>query len=344
MYISQNYSYAILRPLQQVIRAHGGEVKWFLEGDEVNPDFLAENEQQVFDIKDVIAWQPHASFVPGNVIPSFVPGRKVAVFHGFDSGKRNRRGHLDHFNIRGCFDLYCTQGPSTTTRFQQLAQQHGFFRVRETGWSMLDPLFSPTPNNPYSSTDSRPTLLICSTFSKRLSLAPVLVERIKELRDSGKYRILVQFHPKMSADIVAQYKAMQNDSLSFVETDNVIPLLQAADVMLCDTSSILLMFLLLRRPVVTFNNQAPASHLLNVTDATQVEAAIDQALTRPPELMANIESFCQQLHPYQDGRSSERVLAATNDLIISDGAELKAKPLNLLRQFKMRKKLAYWRW
>ena len=344
MYISQNYSYAILRPLQQVIRAHGGEVKWFLQGDEVNPDFLAADESQLLTVDAIRQWQPHAAFAPANIMPTFFPGKKVAVFHGFDAGKLNSRGKNDHFTIRGCFDLYCTQGPNTTEPFTQLAQQHGFFRVRETGWSMLDPLFSPTPNNPYSSTDSRPTLLICSTFSKRLSLAPVLVEHIKELRDSGKYRILVQFHPKMSADIVAQYKAMQNDSLSFVETDNVIPLLQAADVMLCDTSSILLMFLLLRRPVVTFNNQDPAAHLLNVTDATQVEAAIDQALTRPPELMANIESFCQQLHPYQDGRSSERVLAATNDLIISDGAELKAKPLNLLRQFKMRKKLAYWRW
>ena len=63
---------------------------------------------------------------------------------------------------------------------------------------------------------------------------------------------------------------------ALLKPTNVIPLLQAADVMLCDTSSILLMFLLLRRPVVTFNNQAPAAHLLNVTDATQVEAAIDR--------------------------------------------------------------------
>ncbi|MGB1977404.1 MAG: CDP-glycerol--glycerophosphate glycerophosphotransferase, partial [Pseudoalteromonas tetraodonis] len=30
MYISQNYSYAILRPLQAEILAQGGEVKWFL--------------------------------------------------------------------------------------------------------------------------------------------------------------------------------------------------------------------------------------------------------------------------------------------------------------------------
>ena len=39
-YISQNYSYAILRPLQAAILARGDTAAWFLEGSEVNPDFL----------------------------------------------------------------------------------------------------------------------------------------------------------------------------------------------------------------------------------------------------------------------------------------------------------------
>ncbi|WP_234399080.1 CDP-glycerol glycerophosphotransferase family protein [Pseudoalteromonas sp. T1lg75] len=345
MYIAQNYSYAILRPLQQEILNNGGEVRWFLEGEEVNPDYLQQDEQRLHSIEDVRKWQPHASFVPGNVIPNFIPGKKVAVFHGFNAGKRVRRGQPGHFAIRGCFDLYCTQGPNTTQTFEQLAAQHKYFRVRETGWPAMDTLFEANPDNPYiDASDHRKTILICSTFSWRLSLAPKLLDTVRTLRDSGQYRILVQFHPKMAKDIVDQYKALQNSDLTFVETDNVIPLLQAADAMLCDTSSILLMFLLLRRPVVTFNNQTPAAHLLNVTEAEQVGHAIAEALSHPPELMANIEAFCQQLHPYQDGQSSARVLDAANDLIDSGGKELKRKPLNLLRQFKMRKKLSYWRW
>ncbi len=344
MYVSQNYSFAILRPLQQEILARGGKVRWFLEGKNINHDFLRSNEQTLNSIAEIQAWQPDIVYAPSNIIPTFIPGIKVGVFHGFDAGKLNSKGQNDHFKVRGCFDLYCTQGPNTTAPFQGLAKKHGFFHVKETGWPTLDPYFSEIEHNPYKALNgAKKTLLICSTFSKRLSLAPKLYEQIKAYSEQGKWRILVQFHPKMPSKLVEQYKALQNDNLTFVETDNVLPLLQAADVMLCDTSSILLMFILQRKPVVTFCNQAPGEHLIDVTDVDELTEAIDYAFTRPPELMAKIEHFCQQLHPYQDGLSSQRVLAASNELLLSNPT-LKPKPRNFIRNFKMRRKLNYWRW
>ncbi|WP_440056417.1 CDP-glycerol glycerophosphotransferase family protein (plasmid) [Pseudoalteromonas sp. T1lg65] len=345
LFASQNYSYAILRPIQSAIKRFGGEVKWFLQGNEIDKTYLHDDELSLSSIDEIRDWKPDAVFAPSNNIPTFFPGWKVAVFHGFDAGKVNRKGQNDHYKIRGCFDLYCTQGPNTTEPFQQMAEEMGFFRVRETGWSTLDPLFTDGDANPYvDHNDARPTLLICSTFSKRLSLALKLEQQIRALRDSKKYRILVQFHPKISEETVSQYKAMQNDDLTFVETDDVLPLLKAADVMLCDTSSIMLMFLLLRKPVVTFDTQVPKPHLLNITDPEKVSSAIAEALTYPANLMTEIEQYCQQLHPYSDGQSSYRVLEATNDLIESAGTELKKKPLNLVRQLKFRKKLNYWKW
>ncbi|ATC81113.1 CDP-glycerol glycerophosphotransferase family protein [Pseudoalteromonas sp. A3] len=343
MYISQNYSYAILRPLQAQILAHGGEVRWFLAGNEVNPDFLDDDEKRLNSIPATQKWNPDLVFIPGNIVPSFIPGKKVAVFHGFNSGKLNRRGKEDHFNIRGCFDLYCTQGPNTTTKFKELARQYGFFKVVETGWPTLDPLFSNTLNNPYVNNDPRPTLLICSTFSRNLSLAPKLYEQIKQFSLQGKWRILMQFHPKMPQEWVDKYKALNNKNLTFIETDNVIPLLKAADIMLCDTSSVLLMFLLLRKPVVTFRNQKPQPHLINVTEADKIEAAIEHALTRPKNLMQHIENYCLDIHPYSDGKSSLRVLNAANEFLHKSD-KLKPKPINIIRSFKMRKDLKYWGW
>ncbi|UGA54963.1 UDP-N-acetylglucosamine 2-epimerase [Vibrio sp. VB16] len=344
MYIAQNYSYSICRPLQSEILAQGGEVRWFLEGAEVNPKYLLESETLLESIDDVRQWNPDVVFVPGNVVPRFIPGLKVDIFHGFNSGKLNRRGREDHFEIRNCFDLYCTQGPQTTGPFKVLEQQHKHFMVKETGWTMLDPLFSSPESNPYiNKLDERPTVLMCSTFSRNLTCAPHLYEKIKEMSQSGKWRWLIQFHPKMSEDIVSKYKALQNDNLIFIETDNVLPLLQAADVMLCDTSSVLLMFLLQRKPVVTFRNQSPMPHLLDISDAELVERSLEDALSRPKALLGEIEKYCQFIHPYSDGHSSRRVLDAANSLLDDGSLRRKAKPFNIVRAFKMRKKLGYWK-
>ena len=344
MYIAQNYSYAILRPLQQAILARGDQVCWFLEGSEVDGAFLNPDEVRLTSIDAVQQWQPDAVFVPGNVVPSFIPGIKVGVFHGFNAGKMNHRGREDHFEIRDCFDLYCSQGPATTLPFIKLAKKFGTFSVAETGWPTLDPMFQDSANNPYvSREDKRPTVLFCSTFSKSLSCAPIVYEKIKTLSEQGNWRWLVQFHPKMKLEIVEKYKALESDNLQFVETDNVLPLLQAADVMLCDTSSILIMFLLQGKPVVTFNNSTQSSHLVNVTELDEIEPALTKVLTRPVELMAEIEQYCDHIHPFRDGLSSQRVLDATDKLIESGTQNLKPKPLNLLRHFKMRKKLGYWK-
>ncbi len=343
-YISQNYSYAILRPLQQVILARGDEVCWFLEGKEVDATFLKPTETRLLSIDDVKAWRPGAVFVPGNVVPSFIPGIKVGVFHGFAAGKINRKGRLNHFEIRDCFDLYCTQGPETTLPFIQLAEKFGTFRVAETGWPTLDPMFTNALVNPYRiEGDDRPTILFCSTFSRNLSCAPIIFEEIKAISLQGRWRLLVQFHPKMNKEVVDRYKTLENENLTFVETDNVLPLLNAADVMLCDTSSIMIMFLLQRKPVVTFNNHTQRAHLVNVTQLEDIQPALTRVLARPPELMAEIDRYCNNIHPNRDGCSSERVLAATDNLIESGIEDLKPKPLNILRNFKMRRKLGYWK-
>ena len=86
-----------------------------------------------------VALRPRAVFSAANWVPTFVSGAKVQVFHGFNVEKRDEaRGH---FRVRGLFDLYCTQGPATTARFSELAAREGHFKVVETGWPKLDPVF-----------------------------------------------------------------------------------------------------------------------------------------------------------------------------------------------------------
>ncbi len=342
-FANQLYCYPILRPLQQAILNRGDKVAWYLHNI---PDLLTEKDgPRLETVKAVQEYNPTAIYTPANWVPDFFPGIKVEVFHGFDTGKRANSSQ-DHYRIRGLFDLYCTQGPDTTSTFKALSEQYGHFRVTETGWSMLDPLFQadqgPTLREQINTT--KPIILFGSTFSPKYSAARQLAPLIKQLSQTGRWHWLINLHPKMEQDVVDTYQNMQGENLTFFDrTKDTIPLLKTADAMLCDTSSIFIQFLILNKPVVTFNTATPGPHLINVHQVDEVEAALEHALTYPVELMHNIQKYGDHIHPYRDGKSSERVLQATDDFIANYQGRLKPKPLNLGRKLQMRKWLHYYR-
>jgi len=345
-FVSKLYGYSIARPVQAAIRARGDEAAWFVHG--VSDEHLHDDEQQLKTAEEVMNYQPDAVFVTSNWVPYFFPGAKVQLFHGFNAEKRDE--HIGHFRIRGDFDLYCTQGPSTTARFQQLAQQHGYFCAVETGWPKVDPLFPGQGKNDEQSElreqldINKPIVLYTSTFSRRLTAAPRLHNTIAQLASKGRWHWLVNLHPKMAPAIVDSYKALEGPNLSFIDTDNIIPLLKAADVMVSDTSSVIFEFMLQDKPVITCRHRNPGPHLLNIHEADELEDAIDTALTQPAELMFEARKYADKLHPYRDGCSSERVLDATEAFLKNDYGKLKHKPLNLRRRISTRRKLGYWQW
>ncbi|WP_281558791.1 UDP-N-acetylglucosamine 2-epimerase [Thalassomonas sp. RHCl1] len=347
-FVSQLYSLSIVRPLQKAIRERGDEVAWFLNQKQY-ADYLNEDEKQLATVQEVMDYNPSAVFVASNTVPDFFPGIKVQLFHGFNAQKRDE--NKGHFRLRGFFDLYCTQGPSTTEPFKELAKEHQNFEVVETGWSKMDPLFEPFTAKPFFPGNSdaqtpqakKPVILMTSTFTPALSAAYHLFEQVKRMSKREDWNWLITFHPKMDPEIVSQYKSLQSDNLHFVETDDIIPLLQEADLMLSDTSSIISEFLLQQKPAVTFKNRVPGPHLANITDADDIEQAIEQALTKPAELMSAIEDYINLIHPYMDGKSSHRVIDATDALVDSGMKHLKRKPLNLFRRLKVRHKYGYYK-
>lgn len=332
------YALPILRPLQAAIRARGDEAAWFFHGD--GAQYLGTGETLLPDAAAVLRFKPDAVFIPGNWVPHFFPGIKVRVGHGFAvPGKEN------NFSIRGLFDIYCTLGQYDTPEFTRLAARMGHFKTIETGWPKLDPLFDPAVA-PLEVIRDRPVVLYASTFTQRLTSAPHLLDSIRTLSRSGRWRWLVTLHPKHRQEVIAQWRSLEGEFLRYVETEDVIPFLKAGDAMVCDTSSILMEFLSQVRPVVTFRNggTVPAPHLINVTEADQLESAIERALSRPPELMAHVRRYAQAIHAQQDGRSSERILDVVERFITENGrAALRPKPLNLWRKLQMRRRLNYWR-
>lgn len=335
-FVSELYALAILRPLQAAIRARGDEAGWFFEHERL-AGFRRPDEMRLMQVRDVIAWRPDAVFVPGNWVPDFFPGLKVEVFHGFSVGKRSEaRGH---FRVRGSFDLYCTHGPDTTRPFQQIQERLGYFRVEETGWPKLDPLFA----GKYSrQTHDRPVILFASTFTESITAARALRDTIAASAQRGDWQWLVTLHPKMADDIVAAYRALEGPHLRFVPTDDILQLYAQADVLLSDTSSVVPEFLTQHKPVVTFRNRRPGPYLLNVQHESEVVPALQRAITRPEPLMKAIQEYANLIHPHRDGKSSERVLAATDRAIQAGRTGLRRKPLNLWRRMQARKRLGYW--
>lgn len=336
LFASELYALAILRPLQDAIRSRGDEAAWFFERETLARHGRAD-ELRLQSPRAVIDWRPDAVFVPGNWVPDFFPGLKVEVFHGFSVGKRSEsRGH---FRVRGSFDLYCTQGPDTTGPFQRLQRQLGFFRVEETGWPKLDPLFlGKYPPGEHAG----PVVLYASTFTENITSARVLRDTIAASAARGDWQWLVTLHPKMAPDVIDAYRALEGRHLRFAMTDDILQLYAQADVLLSDTSSVVPEFLTQHKPVVTFRNRKPGPQLLDVQDEAGVIPAVRRALERPEALMRAIGDYADRIHPYRDGKSSQRVLEATDKAIAAKRSGLRRKPLNLWRRLQARQRLGYW--
>ena len=339
-FISQDYSFPVLRPLQQEILARGDEVKWFLYGDEITMDFLHADEERLLEIEDVIDYNPDAVFVPGNVVPSFIPGLKVEVFHGLPSTKAKKNGQLYHYIIREMFDLYCTQGPSSTGKFKELAQKYGSFHVEETGWCKLDPLF---PVKSKENSLEKKSIFFASTFSPRFSKAKVLYPLIINMMKKYDFNWYITLHPKMESAIVEMYKSVNLPNVKFVESTELIESFKKSDLMLCDTSSIIYEFLTQLKPVITFQTEKNETDLINVEDIDKLEETIVSVLDNLDTNQENIKESVSQFHPYIDGKSSERVLDAVEKMLDGKNLPRKKKPLNLIRNFKLRKELGYWK-
>jgi CDP-glycerol glycerophosphotransferase (TagB/SpsB family) len=335
LYGSERYALAILRPIQQAIANRGDKAAWFFDGPGAAD--LASDELLLHGVDEVKAWNAVANLSCSNAVPHFFPGAKVQVFHGFDAGKPR------HIYIRGFFDLYCTTGPADTAAFTALSRELGHFSVRETGWPKLDPYLSRHSGAPPAAVGQSPVILYHSTFSPSWSAARILFDKVRKLSRKGLHRWVVTLHPKTDPAIVAQYRSLQSERLRFADNENIHDLFADADVMISDTSSALHEFLLTGKPVVTFRNRRPGPQLIDIAHPDTLEPAIALALSKPAELMRSIGDYAQKIHPYSDGKSSERVLAAVDAFLAAGGRNRKPKPLNLWRKLKMRRRLGYWR-
>lgn len=343
LFATERYALPILQPLADALQDAGhGVYAWLVDG--AAGSRLPAPVRMLAGAREAVDLRPRAVFSAANWVPPFVGGAKVQLFHGFNVQKReDARGH---FRLRGLFDLYCTQGPATTAPFQLLAERVGHFKVVETGWPKLDPLFAAEDalaERLRADAGGRPVVMFASTFTARLSAAPYLYDAIAAEVAAGDRYWLLTLHPKCAPELVDRYRALAGANAAFVETEELVSAERASDVLVADTTSVVSEFVVQRKPVVTFRNRVPKPHMIDFDDPAMLAAMLEQAFAPSPQLRAALVAYADEIHPYRDGRSSQRVIAATGALLAGELGPLRKRPFTALyRGLQIRRELGYW--
>jgi CDP-glycerol glycerophosphotransferase (TagB/SpsB family) len=109
-------------------------------------------------------------------------------------------------------------------------------------------------------------------------------------------------------------------------------MLHAADVLVCDTSSVVEEFVLLDKPVVTVCHRQPQPCMQDVRAPADIDAAIQQALAAPHALSDARHAYAASIHPQPDGRAAERVLDAVEHRLRSGSPGLRRRSRRVFRR------------
>lgn len=338
MFCENRYAIDILNPLQEYVTDNNlpHEVMWYIHKPKISTFEYASKVRWTNSIQEAYDFSPEAVFVPGNIVPYYLPGVKIQVFHGYAAEKK------DHWIIRRYFDTYFTQGPYFTRHFKALSEEYGDFEVVETGWPKQDWIkrnlhtYDAERQRLLDSTGRKRIILYAPTFSPKLTSLPLegMKERLGELAEHNDALVVMKFHPLTRKEWADEYRAWaeSKDNVIFVnQGENITKYQLMSDVLISDTSSTVYEFLLLSRPVITVRTIAKDIYWENTATPDGLEEAYRRAMNAP-EAIARRQWIVDNYDPYLDGHVCERMLNAAADYIRRHGVPSKRR-LNLWRKY-----------
>lgn len=334
LFCQNNYAFGIFEPIKTVLEAQGHDYIWFISEKIIN-DFPYKNDIFTTSISDLETYKSDVIFAPGNEVPYYLRGLKVQIFHGLAGEKKG------HFRIRHYFDLYLTQGPYFTNNFNILKAKYKTFDVIETGWPKLDVYGKhKTQYNDYKKEllkthHAKKIILYAPTFSPSLTSAPFLIDQIKKLSDHPEYLILLKFHPLMAQEWIDIYQDLANtvSNIIFQDEKNIVKFLLISDLLISDTSSVVYEFILLNKPVISFKSISEHIHWEDSKTYNNLTALVKTNLEDDPFEKSRVY-ILEQFHPYNDGKSAERMVETVASYINTHGVPNQRK-LSFLRRFKI---------
>lgn len=333
-YLLNEYSIPVVSPLVDYLNKHISTIsyKFFVAPkleDLANKTWG--NHLCLSNLEEVKNYNANFVLSAENYMDYRIPGLKVQIFHGVGVEKKS------HFCIRHFYDIYLTSGPYVTRRYDELAKQYGYFKVVETGWPKFDHIISYSEKATTllkEKVKNKKYILYAPTFSRRMQSANALVETIlKERRENEVW--LIKFHELMSDEIITLFKEAESDNLKIIYTNDITPCLHLADVMISDTSSVVYEFLSLNKPVITFKSIGNLSKGVNIIDSSELRETLDLVIQNPKIGERERLKILQQVNPYLDGKISERIIKALEQIQNEGLNTVKEKPLNLFRKAKI---------
>lgn len=334
LFCEQKYAINILSPIQeeaQNTREH--DILWYIHSRNI-PDFpLKDKVKWTNSIQEIYNYSPEVIFVPCNIVPYYLPGVKIQIFHGYAAEKK------DHWVIRRYFDLYFTQGPFFTKGFQRLASKYKDFEVVETGWPRQDWIFhnlhhfDEEKHQLLQQYQREKLVLYAPTFSPALTSLPYLKKDLEELVQKKNILLLLKFHPLTRQEWIDEYRQWANHQANVIwcEDHNITKYQLMADVMISDTSSTVYEFLLLNKPVITYKTTAKDIYWIDIQNGNDLPQAYEQAL-HDDSSSAKRQWIIDNYDPYLDGKVCKRMLEAAQQYIKDHGVPEKRK-LNLWRKY-----------
>ena len=89
LFCENKYAIDILNPIQEhVTKQHlPHEILWYIHKPKIDSFPYADQVKWTNSIQEVYDFQPEAIYVPGNIVPYYLPVVKIQVFHGYAAEK-----------------------------------------------------------------------------------------------------------------------------------------------------------------------------------------------------------------------------------------------------------------
>lgn len=90
LFCENQYAVDILLPLQiEADKRQGNEVLWYVHAPKMVSFSLEGKVKSTTSIQTVYDFAPEAIFVPCNIVPYYLPGVKIQIFHGYAAEKKD---------------------------------------------------------------------------------------------------------------------------------------------------------------------------------------------------------------------------------------------------------------